>query len=108
MELRRRSSPRVIGWGDILALLNGLLCCLLLRFFAFGFLSDILILQSAAVEDDFDLSVELLSYLHFSSAHGGCRPIDEKLTVFPLDGISVGDGPLLFETEDVPVSDPRG
>ena len=108
MELRTRSSPRVIGRGDILALLNGLLCCLLLRFFAFGFLSDILVLQSTAVEDDFDLPVKLLSYLHFSSAHGGCRPLDEELTVFPLDGIAVGDRPLLLEAEDVPVPDPRG
>ena len=73
-----------------------------------GFISDIPILQSSAIKNYLDLTVKLLSELHFALAHGCCRPIDQQFTAFPLDGIGVGDRAFFLEAEDIPVSDSRG
>lgn len=50
----------------------------------------------------------MLPDLHFVPPHGSIRSIDEKLTVFPLDGVSIGNRPLLLETEDVSILDSGG
>ena len=50
----------------------------------------------------------MLPDLHFTPPHSGIRPLEEKLTIFPLDGISIGDCPLFLETENVSILDPGG
>ncbi len=107
MELFIRSSPWMIGWLDILAFLSCLLHFFFLRFFVLDFFSDISMPQSSAIENDFDLTVELLSDLHFAPSHSGSRPIDQQFTAFPLDGIAVGDYAFFLEAEDIPVSDSK-
>ena len=108
MELFVRSSPWMIGRLDIVTLLSGLLHFSFLRLFVLGFICDIPILQSSAIKNDFDLTVELLSDFHSASSHGGSRPIDQQFTAFPLDGIAIGDYSFFFEAEDIPVSDAMG
>ncbi len=108
MEFFIRSAPRVISWLYICALFSGLLQFFLLWFFILGFVCDILILQSTAIENDLDLTVELLSDLNFAPPHGGSRPIDQQFTAFPLDSIAVGDYAFFLEAEDIPVSESMG
>ena len=69
------------------------------------FICDIPILQSSAIEDDFDLTVKLLSDLYSAPSHSRSRPIDQQFTAFPLDGIAVGDYAFFLEAEDIPVSE---
>jgi hypothetical protein len=69
----------MIGWLDVLALLSGLLHFFFLRLFVLGFICDIPILQSSAIENDLDLTVKLLSDLHSAPSHGGSRPIDQLI-----------------------------
>ena len=104
MELFVRSSPRMIGWLDIVALFSGLWHFVFLRLFVLDFICDIAMLQSSAIENDFDPTVELLSDLHFAPSHGGRWTFDQQFTAFPLDSISVGDYAFFFEAEDIPVS----
>lgn len=64
--------------------------CLEVEAFSFCFFSNLLIPQSSAVKEDLDLAIKMLPDLHFAPPQGSSRLIDQKLTVFPLGGISIG------------------
>ena len=108
MKLFIRSSPWMIGWLDVLALFSCLSHLFFFRLFVLDFFSDIPILQSSALENNFDLTIKLLSDLHSVSSHSGSRPIDQQFTAFPLDSIAVGDYAFFLEAEDISVSYSRG